>query len=234
MTNPRSLGIAAFLGAALVLCGCMRSHRVADVEYSGFLHDYTRLERGGRNEAMYRWVKPGVDWTRYDKCMLDPVEMWRAKSGSRDLSDREAQELTNYLYVALHRALSDYVTMVDQPQRGAVRYEVAITSVNRRNVVLDTVSTVTPVGLAASTMGQAFTGRASFTGDAAMEFRILDSKSGEVLAEGIDRRAGGRWLGKELSDWADVYAAMDAWANLVGYRTCVELQRGNCRAPVNQ
>ncbi len=231
---PRTVAVTiALLGVAVVSSGCMRSHRVADVEYSGFLKDYTRLERGGRDQAMYRWVRPGVDWTRYDKCILDPVEMWRPK-GKRDLTDKQAQELTNYLYVKLHDALGEYVTMVDQPQPGAVRYEVALTSANRRNVTLDTISTIAPLGLAAGAVTQTFTGRAPFTGDAAVEFRIRDSKTGQVLAEGIDRRAGGKWLGKELSDWADVYAAMDAWANLAGYRTCVELQRGNCRPPVNQ
>jgi hypothetical protein len=52
--------------------------------------------------------------------------------------------------------------------------------------------------------------------------------SGEVIGAGVDRRVGGKTLGKGLNSWADVKNAMDTWAAQGRYRACVVTKKPDC------
>jgi hypothetical protein len=48
---------------------------------------------------------------------------------------------------------------------------------------------------------------------------------------GVDRRVGGKKLGKEYDKWADVRAILKAWCNLARYRLCTLRGEDDCPKP---
>ncbi|MHC4430040.1 MAG: DUF3313 domain-containing protein, partial [Planctomycetota bacterium] len=211
--------------------GCTKTMQARSSEYSGFLEDYSRLERGKKHEAMYRWVSPDADWQAYDKILLDPILLYRDAEGQRDLDPEHAQDVIDYFYEAVYEALAEDYDMVKGPVPRALRLQLVITRVNATVPVIDGVSTVIPVGLGVSGVQWVVTGQPTFTGDVAIEFRVSDATTAETLVEGVDRRVGGKNLGKGMSQWSDVKNAMDHWAKLVRYRLCVKSERPDCRKP---
>lgn len=215
--------LAACLALATLIpaSGCMRTARARDTTYAGFLGDYARLQRsepGDRDDALYQWREPGVNWDRYDKLILDPVTIFGDVRVQSALSHLERRNLLQYFYDTLYIALSPEFLMIDDPEPGALRLEVAVTGIGARRPILDTASNLSPVAMATSEVFWAATGKAPFTGELAIEFRITDAATGETLSEGADRRVGGRWLVKGFDKWADAYAAIDAYAREFAHR----------------
>jgi len=92
---------------------------------------------------------------------------------------------------------------------------------------MDTVSTYIPqMRLVAEAKGL-FTGKPAFVGEAVLEGRLTDAWSGDLLAAAMDRRVGGKSF-KGMDDWADVRAAIDAWAVKFSSNMCRRAQRPNC------
>ncbi|MHC4614445.1 MAG: DUF3313 domain-containing protein [Planctomycetota bacterium] len=222
--------LAALLLFGLVV-GCAKTMQARSSEYSGFLEDYERLERGKKHEALYRWVNPDAAWSTYDRILLDPIMLYRDAEGQRDLKEDEVQEVLDYFYERLYEDLAEDYEMVRDPAPRTLRIRVVITRVNATSPAVDGVSTVIPVGLGISGVQWALTGQPTFTGDVAVEFRASDAMTTETLAEGIDRRVGGKNLGKGMSKWSDVQNAMDKWAQIMVYRLCVLSERQGCQEP---
>jgi hypothetical protein len=107
----------------------------------------------------------------------------------------------------------------------------ALTDAEQSNPGLDTVSTVMPMGLAASTLTGVVTGKPSFVGEAQAEGRVLDGGSGELLAAAVDRRVGGKSIEGSVDSWGDVDAALQHWAQQLRYRLCTQRGAGGCVPP---
>jgi hypothetical protein len=67
-----------------------------------------------------------------------------------------------------------------------------------------------PVGLAISTIKSGVTGKGTGCGEISMEFQVLDSKTNEVLAAGVDRRSGGKI--DSMSKFGTAEDAFKFWA----------------------
>jgi hypothetical protein len=226
--------LAAILALAMLIpgAGCMRTARARDTTYSGFLANYAHLERATNDtDAVYQWRKPGVQWADYDKLVLDPVTIFGDAHVQSALSRVERRNLLEYFYNTLYVALAPEFLMIDDPEPGAVRLEVAVTGIGARKPILDTASNLSPVAMATTEVVWAATGKAPFTGELAIEFRITDAATGETLSEGADRRVGGRWLVKGFDKWADAYAAIDAYAENFSDRLGA-LRGGACGQPL--
>ncbi|MBW2235111.1 MAG: DUF3313 domain-containing protein [Deltaproteobacteria bacterium] len=217
-------------GAILILTlalACGATRRADPGEGKGFLDDYSKLEPGGSGEAQLRWISPDADFTRYDKVIIDPVTFWRGSDAKAGLSTEQRQALANYFHATAHKEVSKYFTVVQHPTEGAMRFTAAITRLGDRNVTMDTVSTYIPqMRLVAEAKGL-FTGKPAFVGEAALEGRLTDAWSGDLLAAAMDRRVGGKSF-KGMDDWADVRAAIDAWAVKFSSNMCRRAQRPNC------
>lgn len=59
------------LGACIVLIFLAATTCLAsDIKYSGFLEDlYKNLQAGPKDGAKMRWIKPGVNFTKYNSLM---------------------------------------------------------------------------------------------------------------------------------------------------------------------
>lgn len=224
--------IGILVAASVVLAGCAQSRQARSVNTSGFLSNYGTLEEGTGNQILLRYQKEGVQWASYNKILLDPVTIWQAPdSPMLDVSAADRQILANNFYVAIYEALSPNYTIVRSPQPNTLRVQVALTDADKSMPFLDTVSTIMPIGLAASQLKGFISGRPSFVGEASMEIKVTDAMSGELLAAGVDSRVGNKSISAATRSWADVNDAMRYWANFFAYRLCQERGAATCEKP---
>jgi hypothetical protein len=233
--------IAKLLAAVIVVgmaVGCARTQqaeiRPADVNKTGFLgDDYALLQPGRGLEPQLVWINPQADAKAYDKLLLPPIVYFRDRNEWNEPAYPQAEmtKLLDNTTVLLHRKLSPYLRVVSEPSPGTVRMQVALVDVRGGYPGLDLISTVVPTALAVATLKQLATGKAAFVGEASYEVKITDAVSGTLLGVAVDRRAGGKSLGKDLNTWADAQNIIEYWTDRAGYRWCVYAGRSDCRAP---
>jgi len=124
--------------------------------------------------------------------------------------------------------LSQDYRLVDQLGPGVMRIQVALTDAKGSSPVMDTISTVMPIGLAISQTKGLITGKPSFVGETQAEAKVTDGTNGQLLAAAIDRRVGGKSVSGTTDSWDDVHAAFEYWAKQLGYRLCTESGRQGC------
>ena len=200
---------------ALVIAGCATTEQVPNVRMSGFLGDYSKLHHGRPGQAEVTYLDRSIDLNKYQKAILDPVQIWTAETGSSALSSlsREDQQLlVNYLYVALRDALQRDYILVNEPGPDVMRIRCAITEARASSPVKDLLSTVTPAGLGISYAKRLVMGTHTGVGVVSVEGELLDSVSGQRIAAVIDRRAGTKSLLYNSTRWGDVQDAFSFWA----------------------
>jgi len=210
----KRIAVVSVAVLALAILGCATTEQVPNVRMSGFLTDYSKLHPGRPGQAEFTYRNPNMDLSKYNKAILDPVQLWAAESDSplSKLSREDQQLLVNYLYVALKDALAKDYTLVSEPGPDVMRVRCAITEARANRPVQDLLSTVTPAGLGISYAKRIVTGTHSGVGIVSVEGELLDSVSGERLAAVIDRRAGTKSLAGKPTRWGDVQDAFNFWA----------------------
>ena len=159
------IATVAFLIATLVACGVTRQAR--EVKYSGFLGDYSILEPGPEGGAKLVYQNPNANIGSYTKIMLVPVTIWTGEgSEMNDLSAEDRKLVADRLFSVVHARLAKDYTMVGTPEPGAMRIAIAITTAESSYPVLDTVSTIVPIGLGISTLKAIATSKPAFVGEA--------------------------------------------------------------------
>lgn len=212
---------------ALAVIGCSTTHQTRSVKPTGFLRDYSQLQKGGDGEAQLIYVNPATDFSLYDKIMIDPVTLWREKgSDPSDVPPADLQRLADYLYSSLKVRLGNDYEIVDQPGKGVMRIRAAITEAKGSVVALDIVSTVLPGSRTLSGLKRLATGTHAFVGRAAVEAEIVDSLSGERLMAAVDERAGGKTLEGAKGTWRDVEQAFFLWISRLKARLELARDRG--------
>lgn len=165
------------------------------------------------------YVKPGVQWSRYDSVQLDSAGLW-LNENTQSLSAEDQQHLTDTLYGTLYRNLGAVFTVARQPGPNTLRLRVALTQAQGAKVAARVVTTVVPqlrmagaiVGLGGDT--------ATTVGSATVEMEILDSVTNERLAAGVDNRAGTKvlFVKRAYQTWGDVEAACDRWSSRIAWQ----------------
>lgn len=203
-------GIGLLLVTVMLLGGCM-SGRMDNVQKTGFLSDYSQLSEGGEDRAALVYIKPGVNFRPYNKLMFERVVVMVSNNAEyRAIDPAIYKELTDYYQNALFEAVKDGYEIVDRPGPGVLRVRAAITDVKPSKPVANTLSSITPPGIAASLAVKLATDDNLGTGEAASEFEVLDAMTGERLAAAVDRRQGGKMVFR--GKWDDTKEAFDLWA----------------------
>jgi hypothetical protein len=222
--------IVILLLAAVVLAGCGSSRPVRNVQPQGFLGDYSRLTPGAEGEAALRYINPDARWASYDKVIVTPVTVWRSPA-TAEIPEADLKTAADYLYAQLREQLGKDFQLVDQPGPDTLRVEAALTGAKAANQTMVVVSSVVPIGAALSGTYEYVTGKATFQGQAAVEAKITDAQSGEVLAEAVDQRMGGRALNSAANQWTDVNNILSYWAQQTRFRLCELQERTGCQRP---
>ena len=221
---------AILLVAAVALAGCGSSRPVRDVQPQGFLGDYSQLTPGSEGEAGLRYINSNVQWASYDKVMVEPVTVWQSPA-TANIPEQDLKTAADYLYAQLRDELGKDFQLVDRPGPDTLRVEAAVTGARAANQRMVVVSSVVPIGAAISGAYEYVTGEPTFQGEAAVEARMTDAQSGEVLAAAVDRRMGGRALNSATSEWTDVHNILAYWAQQTRFRVCELQERTGCARP---
>ena len=209
------------VAAVMVLGGCARTKRARDVEHSGYLVDASILREGGPDEARYIYRNERADWPSYSKILLDPVVVARkAELAKQGVPPEDLQRMADNFYLTLYNTLKQDYEMVTKPGPRTLRIQVALTDIQGSWAVADTVTSVVPVGIAASAGTEFITGKPAFVGEATLEIKVTDARTQELLGAGIDRRLGGKTIKANVDSWDDVNKIMDLWAKLARFRLC--------------
>jgi hypothetical protein len=230
VSEPDRRGPASIALALALLACCAGTRQSRTIETSGFLSDYGELTPSADAGVQLRYVNPEAVFESYESLLLEPVEVWR-DPGAADLGAEDSERLATRLYALMYVRLSRDFRIVQQAGPRTLRVAVALTGAQRSRPVLDTVSTVVPVGLALSTVQELATGKAAFVGEASAEARISDARTGEVLFASVDRRVGRKGLSGIVRSWDDVDQAFEYWADNLGYSLCTARHQSNCLAP---
>ena len=207
----KGLNVLLVFAAILVLCCTTAQARMDVKEYSGFLGDYSQLKPGPDGGAKLLFLKEGVDFSKYDKIMLDQVVFYFSPNAkNKEVNPEQMKELADLFHKAVFEALGSAYPLVDQPGPGVMRVRVAITDIDLPNRALNTVTTVVPIGLAISFVKKGATGKGSFVGEISMEMEVLESVTNERLAAAADRQAGGKI--DSMSKFGTAEDAFKFWA----------------------
>jgi Protein of unknown function (DUF3313) len=233
MNRIQVMFLIALLGFA---GGCSSTLQATHVQPSGFLgKDRALLTAGEKGkEALLRYRNPKVNWSSYDKILLEPVTVWDDPAHRLSPEQREdLQRLVDSFYDALYLRLSKEYRIVDQPAHGTMRIQAAITHGEESQTGLTFASKAIPQLQAANTIWTFASGKPAFAGEVTAEFKIHDAYTGELLAVGADRRVGGRQLfDKEVfNSWGDVKNSLEFWTDATVYRLCVLRGGVNCVEP---
>ena len=214
MIRPAKAAIIAALGAALALSvtACATTQKP-----SGFLGDYYKnLQPGPEGGVKLRWIKPGVDFSKYDKVMLDAVVFYFAPdSEDKGIDPEVMKELADAFHLELVNAVKDKYPVVAEPGPDVARFKFALTGIRQSRPVLSGVSSVIPVGLAASTVKKGVSDEWIGSGATGMEALVIDSMSNEVIGAGKDEQTAG--FTERFTKYGSAKDAFKYWAGRLRY-----------------
>lgn len=160
------------LVVALAVAGC-----APKTGFSGFLGDYSKLERDPFLDNSLAYTNPSKDLKQYNKFILEPVVIHFAPDADGTAIDpADLKMLADYWRDEAVRALSRHYVVVMEPGPGVLRIRAAITGI-KKNVPLASVRSVRrapDIGL----------------GGASMEAEGLDAQTGERVTAVVDSRSG--------------------------------------------
>ncbi|MFO0698268.1 MAG: DUF3313 domain-containing protein [Nitrospira sp.] len=220
---------------AALLTGCGSTKQARDVQTSSYLGGYrSQLAEGSEEGALRLYKNPSADWRSYHKILLTPVIIWDGGSSKLDSQQRDdLQRLADSFYDMLYRRLSKDYEMTEQPSADVMRIQVAITHAEKSWVAPAFMSKAVPQLRAADTLWNFASGKPAFAGEIAVEFKVHDAQTAELLAAGADRRVGGQNLiDKEIfNSWGDAKHSLEFWAEGAAYRLCVLRGETGCEEP---
>jgi Protein of unknown function (DUF3313) len=218
--------IAILLLAALALAGCGSSRPVRDVQPQGFLGDCSQLTSGGEGEAGCDTSTPTSSGPSYDKVIVAPV----SRSGNRRLRPISPRRISRPPPTTSTRSCATSWARIS----GGTRYAPRRGGADRRQRGQSEDGRGKRRGADRRRISGAYdyvTGEPTVQGEAAVEARITDAPSGEVLAAGVDRRMGGRSLSSATTEWTDVNNILVYWAQQTRFRLCGLQERTGCERP---
>ena len=224
-------GLVVLSALALLLSGCGGSMQARSVEVKqSLLFNPAILEKGTGDQALYRYVNPKIDVKKYSRIMVDPVLI--EKQGELDADERENyQKLANNAYVYLTQELGNDYKIVQAPEPGTMRIQMAIVDADNAKPVRNVTSTIIPIGMAITLTKYAATGKPAGVGEITAEFKVTDASTGELLAAGIDKRVGGKDISGMFDTWHNADEALKYWAQRGRYVLCVERGGKDCVKP---
>lgn len=227
MNTKRLIGLILAGAATALVAACTSTSQMRSTKATGFLGDYSRLHQGTGSEAQMVYIRPNVRWAAYDKLIIDPITAYAIPGNPlAELPKDQLNALVGYLHATLGEQLGKHYKLVASPGPGTMRLRVALTEANAGRPVMGVMSSLTPPGIAISTLKMAATGKGTGVGQARVEMEIVDATAGERLAAAIDAQSGNKrdFFGN-FNKWDDAQDAFDNWAAQLA-RRLAELRAG--------
>ncbi len=183
-----------------------------------FLGDYAKdLQPGPKGGAKERWVKPGINFSQYNRVILQHVVFFFADDSQyKGIDTSELGQLAEKFDLAIVNALQGSYPIVTEPGPDVVRIRIAITNLKQSTPavgVVSTVTMVTPIGLGVNLVKKGTTGSWSGSGATSAEFLAIDSMTNQVLVAARDERSAG--LTERYTKWGSAEEAFKFWAERI-------------------
>lgn len=166
--------LLAALVAVVVLSGCAST----PPPRSGFLADYPDLKPDPANPRLLWWEKPGFDWKRYQKPMIDPVVVfYHPQAKNKEVRPDDLKRLTDEFRDVVIAELGKSYPVVNTPGLDVLRVRAAITEIIPASPTLNVVTTAlafVPLDM----------------GGAAIEAEFIDSMTNERVAAMVELKLG--------------------------------------------
>jgi hypothetical protein len=191
--------LAAALG--LTLSSCTPGGRSP----SGFLANYHQLDTGyGTADTLAVYLKPDLDFKKYDSVIIDPVTTVIATPG---ISTEVKDQLAAYLADALKSNATSGMKIVASPGPTTIRVRTALTDVIEGSPAGKPLTTVhsNPRATLGGKLGS--DELAAFISNVSFEGEILDSATGTRLSALSDHRIGAKREATAATTWASVRSA---------------------------
>jgi hypothetical protein len=209
-----ALVMGLFLVTFTISCASTSSQTkgtVVEGQQVGFLGDYAKnLQPGPEGGAKMRWLKPGADFGKYNKIMLDSVIFFLADTSEYKGIDPQAmKELADACDKEVVDVLKGTYPIVAEPGPDVVRIRFAITHLEQSRPVLSAVTSIVPIGLGISLIKKGATGAWTGSGATGAEVMVLDSMTNDVIAVAQDERSAG--FSERFSKWGSAEDAFKFW-----------------------
>lgn len=180
-----------------------------------FLGDSAKdLQPGPEGGAKERWLKPGVDFSKYNKVILEHVVFFFADDSQyKGIDSSELNQLAEQFDLAIVNALKGSYPIVTEPGPDVMRIRIAITDLKQSTPavgVLSTLTMVTPIGLGINLAKKGGTSSWSGSGATSAEFLAFDSMSNQVIVAARDHRSAG--FTERYTKWGSAEEAFKFWA----------------------
>lgn len=223
--------------AALAMLAAASAGATAAPSYSEVLAHSQRLEAVPGEEGARRWLEPGVDFGRYDKILLERIQVRVADDAQyRAIDPTDLKSLVDYLHNAIVKALDGAYPLVERPGRGVLRVRTVIYDLVPTKPEISVAALVVPyatvLDLASGEVSGRPLGSAPYLGRTGIAVQLLDGESGRVVGEYADDRPGRKYdidtrdgvtgavtegvsdYLRSYSTWAYAQKAFDHWAAL--------------------
>ena len=196
------------------LCAVLAACKASPAQTTEFLGEQQDFQNVPEIKAFHKaWAKPGVVWDKYKTIYIAPVEArflrertaWQKMSFAEvnEQSVRDLAEFTRQTFVDAHRANThkNRLEVVTKPQADSVILELAVTEVVPTNAWLNAVSLVGVM-------------TAVDKGSVAIESRLRDASTNEIIAKFADRESGKQSLinVKDLTWYSHARDIIREWA----------------------
>jgi len=195
--------------------GSQSKETAAAPQTKGFLNGYYKdLRPGPEGGAKMRWLRPGVDFEKYNKIMLDSVIFYfAADSEDKRIDAQDMKELADACNRKVVDVLKGTYPIVSEPGPDVLRLRFAITDLKQSRPALSAASSVVPIGLGISILKKGATGSWSGSGATSAELMALDSMTNEVIAAAQDDKTAG--FTERFSKWGSTEEAFEFWAERI-------------------
>jgi hypothetical protein len=214
MTVVMGFALMSFV-IACASTGSQSKKEAAAPQFVGFLHGYYELMKPGPEDgAKMRWLKPGVDFGKYNKIMLDSVIFYFAyDSDDKRIDAQDMKELADDCNQQVVDVLKGTYPIVAEPGPDVLRLRFAITDLKQSRPALSAVTTVVPVGLGISIAKKGATGSWTGSGATSAELMVIDSMTHDVIAAAQDDRSAG--MTERFTEWGSTEEAFKFWAERI-------------------
>ncbi len=172
---------------------------------------YNLMQKGPEGAAQKRWMKPGVDFGKYNKVMLDSVVFYLAlNSDYKGIDPQEMKELADKFNKLMVDSMKDKYPVVSEPGPDVVRIRFALTNLEQSSPVLSGVTSIVPIGLGISAIKKGATGAWTGSGATSGAVMVLDSSTNDVIAVAADDKVAG--FSERFSKWGSAEEAFKFWA----------------------
>ncbi|HBL23320.1 MAG TPA: DUF3313 domain-containing protein [Deltaproteobacteria bacterium] len=194
------------------------SSAIADeIPFSGFLGNrtvYDRLKHSVGGGAKFRWFKPGVDFKKYNKFMVDSVIFYLANDADyKGIDPQDMKDLADSFNKELVAAFKGKYPIVADPGPDVLRIRLAITNIKPSKPRLSAATSIVPVGLAVSLVKKETTGGWTGSGETCAELMILDSSTNDAIAMAVDQRKAE--FEQRFSKWGSANESFRFWSERI-------------------